>query len=237
MPDPFTYDALTGVFRYPNGEIVPPNIIRGWILAAEESAGEELRLAAELFRAAKISEIEWALRSADVIKNMHRAIAMVAAGGRDQMTFSDWGSVGNIIRRELQYFNGFAMEIDNMPPGNILTSSFVSRAASYARSAYSTYEQGVRKRVLRNNQADFEENVLEDGAKHCDGCLDESALGRVPIGTLTPVGDRDCGNNCKCMIIYTKPQASEEERAIIAGSPVWWKSRFGTHEGDKINQQ
>jgi hypothetical protein len=240
MPDTFTYDPQSGTFISPTGNRVPPETIRGWILDVQVTADEQLRKVAELFRAGKINDIEWALESADIIKNMHRAIAMVAAGGRDQMTLSDWGAVGQIVRRELQYFNGFAMEMDNMPPASTLTTAFVSRAASYARSAYSTYEQGVRRRILRNDLAEFEENILEDGARHCDGCLDESALGKVPIGTLTPVGDRDCGNNCKCMIIYSKPEQTEqetqEERSMVAGSKLWWAARFGLYEGDKANQ-
>jgi hypothetical protein len=158
---------------------------------------------AEDLRAGKINDAEWALRSIEEIRNGHRAVAIIAGGGKGNMGASEWGFVGSRIRSELTYFNGFANEIGNRPDGAQLTSAFVSRAKSYGAAIYATYEQALRRRVIRDDTADFETNILESGTDHCDGCLEQTARGKVYIGELLPVGDRECGSRCRCRIVYS----------------------------------
>jgi hypothetical protein len=47
-------------------------------------------------------------------------------------------------------------------------------------------------------------NVLHP-ADHCEGvgsCIEQTARGKVPIGSLIPVGDRRCLRRCHCTIEY-----------------------------------
>lgn len=203
MPAKFIFSQKTGNYRYAsNGNVVPPERINNWIDDASKKMGENLAQIADDLRKGKINEAEWVIRMSEEIKNGHRGVALIAGGGRSNMTVSDWGWLGSVIRRELTYLNGFANEIANRPAGTQLTQAFISRAKSYSASIYSTYEQMVRRRVLRDGQAAFEINILEPGAEHCAGCIEATERGKVPVGELVAVGHRDCLMRCRCRIQY-----------------------------------
>jgi len=203
MPTKFIFSKTTGRYRYAsNGNVVPAERINGWIDSASKKMGENMAGIADDLRKGKINDAEWVIRMAEEIKNGHRAVALIAGGGRSNMSASDWGFIGSIIKRELNYLNGFANELANRPADAQLTQAFVSRAKSYSAAIYSTYEQMVRRRVLRDGQAAFEINILEGGAEHCAGCLEETARGKVPVGELVAVGHRDCAMRCRCRIEY-----------------------------------
>ena len=216
MPD-FIYSKTTGNYRYKStGNAVPPSRVNGWIDKAADRLKQNLGRIAEDHRAGRINLAEWVIQTGEELRNAHRAVTMIAVGGKQNMTQSDWGFVGATIRRELQYLNNFANTIENRPPSTQLTEAFVSRAKSYSAAIYETYEKARRRRIQRETQADFEENVLEPGAEHCSGCLSATAQGVVPIGTLTEIGDRECGSKCRCRIRYWKQGANGEmiERGV-----------------------
>lgn len=216
MPE-FQYSKSTGNYRYKSsGHRVEPSTVNNWIDALAEKTKENLGRIAEEHRAGKINLAEWVIQTGEEIRNAHRAVAIIAAGGKGNMTASDWGFVGAQIRRELQYLNGFANAIENRPEGSILTTAFVSRAKSYGAAIYETYEKAKARRIERQGQADTELNELEPGAEHCADCLDATAQGRVPLGTLTPIGDRECGSKCRCRIVYyqTNADGTMQERGI-----------------------
>ncbi|MGE0131930.1 MAG: hypothetical protein AB7U82_27920 [Blastocatellales bacterium] len=203
MPD-FVFSKKTGNYRYKaSGHAVPPERISGWIERAAEQMERDLARHAEDLRAGRINDAEWALRSTEAIKNGHRAVAVIAGGGKANMAASDWGFLGATIRRELSYFNRFANEVEARPEGAQLADAFVSRAKSYGAAIYSTFEQQQRRRVLKDGTHAFERNILEGGRQHCDGCLRETSRGKVGVGELIPVGERDCGTRCRCRIEYS----------------------------------
>lgn len=217
MPD-FQYSKSTGNYRYKSsGHAVKPETVNGWVDKLAEKTQQNLGVIAEEHRAGKINLPEWVIQTGEELKNAHRAVAIIAAGGKANMTQADWGFVGAQIRRELQYLNNFANEIENLPPGSKLSSAFVSRAKSYGAAIYETYEKAKRRRITADGLADLEENVLEPGAQHCAGCLAASAAGIVPLGTLTAIGDRDCKSKCRCRIRYWKTGADGKltERGVF----------------------
>lgn len=202
MPE-FQYSKSTGNYRYKSsGHAVLPETVNGWVDKLAERMKQNLGQIAEDHRAGKITLPEWVIRTGEEIRNAHRSVAIIAAGGKGNMTQADWGFVGAQLRRELQYLNNFANEIENLPPGSKLSAAFVSRAKSYGAAIYETYEKARRRRITAEGQADLEENVLEPGAEHCAGCLEASAQGIVPLGTLTAIGDRDCKSKCRCRLRY-----------------------------------
>lgn len=204
MPD-FIYSKSTGNYRYKStGNAVPPERVNGWIDRAAETLQQNLERIAREHKDGKINLSEWVIQTGEELRNAHRAVTMIAMGGKNNMTPGDWGFVGSVVRRELAYLNGFANTIENRPPNTQLTEAFVSRAKSYGAAIYETYEKAKRRRIIRELQAELEENVLEPGAEHCAGCLEASAQGIVPVGTLVAVGDRDCGSKCRCRIRYWK---------------------------------
>jgi hypothetical protein len=71
----------------------------------------------------------------------------------------------------------------------------------YASSAWGALQEATRLQAAGEGYV-YEENILGD-AEHCGGCVAETAKGKVPIGTLIPIGQRDCLANCHCHFAYS----------------------------------
>lgn len=207
MPE---YEFLKSSGRYRNkitGEFVTEQQLYEWVETTVEVAGANIEIYARQLIAGEINRAEWAISAGTEIRDMHRAVSMIAFGGKANMGPSEWGFVGSAVRREMSYFNVFASLVDETPI-EALGEAFVSRAVSYFHSAYTTFAQALRRRIIAAGQAATELNILESGAEHCDGCLVATAMGEVPVGTLVPIGSRDCGLRCKCRIIYIREDAA-----------------------------
>lgn len=203
MPDfTFTYDQRlrsgAGGYRGANGRIITSAAVRAELDIAIDRSQLDTRQLSLSLQQGKIDLAEWQLAMRRTIKNAHITAAVSQRGGWDQMTQSDWGRVGQRIRAQYQYLDNFAQQIaDGLP----LDGRFLFRAQMYDEAAIETY--GLFERAAMGAAGyDEEQNVLEDGANHCPGCLDETAKGRVKIGQLVPVGRRTCLSRCRCRIIY-----------------------------------
>lgn len=205
MGKEFQFLRSEGVYRYKeSGRKLSDRQLYAQVEKVTSRAGNELERTARLLQSGEISVTDWAISSGELIRDLHRAVALIAGGGSSNMTPSDWGFAGSRIRSELTFFNAFVNEVEALPEGAVLTDAFVARAASYQHAAYVTYSQALRRRHLRNGTATLEQNILESGAEHCEGCLAATAAGSVPIGTLTQIGARDCNSRCKCRIVYMR---------------------------------
>jgi hypothetical protein len=145
-----------------------------------------------------ITVSEWQAGMASEIKLAHVASAAAAKGGWAQMSQADWGRAGQMIRRQYQYLQGFANEIESGKQP--LNGRALVRAKLYAQAARGTYEQIRRHEmeVLGNN----EERRVLGAAEHCQGCIGQAAKGWQPIGTLDPIGAEECVTNCQCHFEY-----------------------------------
>lgn len=209
MPKAFQFSKSEGFYRYKeSSRKVSDRQVYAWVESAVTEVGNDLERLAIQLQKGEISREEWALAAGREIRDIHRAVAFIANGGKANMTASTNGFLGSRVRQELAYFNAFANEIGNLPEGAELTDAFVSRAKSYYHAAYTTYAQALRRRMIASGQRLSERNILEAGAEHCQGCLDATDAGVVPIGTLVAVGARECGGRCKCRIVYFKEAAA-----------------------------
>jgi len=198
MPD-FKFDSAKGVYRFAkSGRAVPQKRIDAVVAKAADTASTNLSKLAKDYASGRISLPEWVTSSADEIKAAHRAAAMVAAGGKARMGPREWGAAGQRMRSELMYFSAFSNEVDTLELG----AAFEARAASYGNAVYATHAQALAMRHEKDGTASTESNILDDGATHCEGCLEADAAGEVPLGTLTPIGARDCGSRCRCRLVY-----------------------------------
>jgi hypothetical protein len=188
-----------------SGSVVSRDTIRGWVEQTIDQAKRNLEAIAKLRQTEKINNAEWVIRSGKELKNMHRSLAMIANGGRAEMTPSTWASVGGNLRREFGFLNRFASDLDNMPEGATLTEEFVRRAASYADAGFSTFSSAERRR-LQEFGMEQERNIL-GASDHCEQCKAATALGWVAIGTLTPIGSRTCLSHCRCHYEFRKAEA------------------------------
>ena len=213
MPEsPFQWFVSRRVYIWKsNGRVVTPARLNQWVEKAMSGTSEEMRQVGLKLIAGEINRAEWAIESGEQIRNLHRSLGMLAAGGRNQMNARRWGQVGGVLQRELAYFNRFASYVDNQDIEN-LGERFLSRTQKYAQAGWATWQNAVRARETEHGGM-LEQNLLGASTHSCSECIAQSELGFVPVGELVPIGERICGPNCNCFIEYKERNAASEEAA------------------------
>jgi hypothetical protein len=126
------------------------------------------------------------------------AATAAARGGWAQMSQSDWGYTGALIKRQYQYLDRFALDIQTGKQR--LDGRLLQRARMYGKAARSSYEQMRRREMVKLGKT--EERRLLGPAEHCPGCLIEADKEWRPIGTLAPIGSQECRTECKCYFVF-----------------------------------
>lgn len=114
------------------------------------------------------------------------------------------------VAQELNWLSRF---VAGLLDGSILfDGNLMRRAAMYGLSAYVLFTS-LQELWATTSGYTHEQNVLGI-AEHCDGCIAETGKGIVPIGSLAPIGTRDCLSNCRCRILYYRlnPLTGEYEQ-------------------------
>jgi hypothetical protein len=141
---------------------------------------------------------------AQEMKLLHVGAAGVGRGGWAQMSQSDWGWTGQRLRQQYGFLRNFAHDIATGKQP--MDGRLLARAGMYAEAARATQREMQRRTGMLVGRSQ-ERNVL-GAAEHCGGCLDATARGWVPIGSLPPVGSRQCRSRCHCVIETRLPEAA-----------------------------
>lgn len=146
---------------------------------------------------------QWKAGMREYLRNEYVLAMELAKGGRDNVTFADWGFVGSELKKQYQFLDNFAAEIAANPDRWLKGGSLFQRMKLYSDSAYTSLADMVQREF---EKAGFTEERNKLGvADHCDECLSETAKSWQPIGTLIPIGERICIVKCKCTKEYRKP--------------------------------
>lgn len=156
---------------------------------------------AQALKDGKISLTEWQAAMREYLKQQYTVATMLAKGGAENVTPSDWGYMGSLLKKQYGYLDGFVQDIANNPKA-WLTGRLDVRMNMYKESAYAAYED-INRREMTNVGMDEERRLLGE-ADHCPDCLYEFKRGWQPIGTLAAIGDSVCTTNCKCTFEYRK---------------------------------
>jgi hypothetical protein len=202
-PPRFRFDPVSMRYRSANGRYLAASDVHGYILDYSNALGTSLRGLTEQLRAGSLDLRSWQLAMRDAVKAGHLAAGMAAKGGKSQMTQSDYGRIGQILRTEYGYLNRLVEGIAN---GSIpLDGRVLQRAEQYGKAARETY-MVIERREYQLRGKTEERNVR---GKHdsCEagvrpGCVEETARGWVSIGTLSHPGSRTCLGNCGCRLEF-----------------------------------
>lgn len=140
----------------------------------------------------------WQREMRTALKNAHIYSAAAARGGFAQMGNAEYGQVGQRLRQQYRYLDRFAREIEEGLP---LDGRFMSRTELYAQSGRATFHEHDAE-VQADAGMEFERSIISSGADNCQGCVDEAERGWVEIGSLRPIGTRDCLSRCLCTMEY-----------------------------------
>ncbi len=171
---------------------------------ALDKANVRAQSLAKQLQSGKIDLATWRTGMRDIVKQSHLYSAMAAKGGRSQMTQADYGRVGQILARgpkgsrgQYQYLESFARQIQQGLP---LDGRFLQRVRLYTQAPRSTYH--IFDRRVHESKGFEQERNHRFAGDSCDGCIAASNAGWVEIGSLVPIGSRDCFGNCRCRIDY-----------------------------------
>lgn len=198
-PGGFTWDPDLGRYRDAGGRLVAETRVRDALYRAIDGEKQSVRILAQELRAGGVDLGTWQAEMRQSIKRVHLWSAAAAKGGWAQMGPADYGRVGQIVRSEYRYLDGFT---DAIATGLPLDGRFLVRAAMYALAGKSTFYTVLRLEKLEAGYT--EERNIRHAAESCDDCLAFSALGWVPIGTLPVPGTRQCLRHCMCTMQFRR---------------------------------
>jgi hypothetical protein len=196
----YRWSESDGRFRDAAGRFVSEAAVRRVVDDIANHASERAAAASTRLLAGELSLASWQTEMAQVVKLSHVSTSMLAHGGAEGMTPARWGAAGNRIRGEYQYLREFAAAIES--GDQPLTSGLTARAAQYGQAARVTYER-ERARGQQERGFLYERNVMAP-AEHCADCIAQTARGWVPIGALSPIGQRACRSNDRCRLEFSR---------------------------------
>lgn len=214
QPDPllpeYRWNQAAGRYIGPDGRFVGQQTIRQELDRVLDSITDQMVSLSQQFRSGAIDGRQFQVSSMDLIKRTHLAAAALEKGGWNQLTQSDFGRVGQIVRQEYGYFNNLIRQIESGEQR--LDGTLDSRMRLYGQAGRGTYHKFERE--SRAVQGYDEERSILHGRDHCStstrpGCVEEAAKGWQPIGTIAPIGSRTCLSNCRCSMSYKNSRTGE----------------------------
>jgi hypothetical protein len=194
----FTWDVRAQQYRGRSGRFVSRQEIRNALDRALNTAQGRVISLAEQLRTGTVSLAVWQTAMAEELKTLHLYSAAAAKGGWAQMTDTDYGRVGRILRDQYQYLRGFASDIAGEKYRDGLDGRFLNRVKLYARSGRMTYHAIQRNEMFDAGRTEVR-SVLHP-AEHCDQCVEQARMGWVAIDDprYIPVMNRTCLSNDLC---------------------------------------
>lgn len=195
----FVFDPQSARYRdAASGRFVPAAQVRGAVDVVIQATGARLQQITGGLQTGTLTIEDWRGLMAAEVKSLHLATATAAKGGWAQMSQADFGWVGQRLRTQYQYLDGFAQDVASGKQP--MDGTLAVRASLYAEAARATHREMERRQARLRGEM-LERNQL-GAADHCPGCLEQTARGWQPIGTLVPVGSRTCLARCHCTLLY-----------------------------------
>jgi len=136
---------------------------------------------------AKAAQINWV------------AALRIGAGGINNITSSDYGLIGSMLRLEYSWLRRLMQQFEN---GDVSELQFLNRLNKYALAPRRAYYAGVTS-AKRRAGFTLEQRLLLEGLKHCNECIEYAEKGKVAIGTLPEPGRScSCNSSCACVKVY-----------------------------------
>ncbi|MGC1176828.1 MAG: hypothetical protein WA843_02055 [Candidatus Saccharimonadales bacterium] len=172
--------------------------VRSALDQALRGSAEDAAAIAQRYSDGFISVAEFEREMQELIKSTQIYSVAVAAGGFDSMTQRHVDLLQERLTSQFGYMSDWADDLASGARGS--SKQMAARARMYVKSARASFSDvyGADQTLRGLTQ---EQNILGN-AEHCAGCLAQTARGWQPIGSLMPIGQRDCLTNCECLIDY-----------------------------------
>jgi hypothetical protein len=199
----WSYDRGTGRFRDDKGRFLSQASVEKLVDARIDKLESSLKRFTRMLGDGNITLDQWEASVREAIKGAHIQAAIVGYGGKDQMGASEYGRIGQRLRSEYAYLQGFALDLLEQ---RISFPMALARIGLYAQSVRGSYWQGTE---LRKQEQGFSlmRRILDPQAQHCEDCLEFAARGIVSIGSVPLPGQScACRARCRCRVEYFRQQ-------------------------------
>lgn len=153
---------------------------------------------AEALRGRSVSLADWELGMRRVVKSSHINAVALERGGYSNMTPSDFGRVGAIVREQYAYLKNFAKQIAD---GTQKLDGTLTRRAQL-------YSQAARTSWYKSKQANLRGGVthqrsIRTARDSCRSCVAlNGKVFRIGDPSFPLPGRRECNANCHCYLEY-----------------------------------
>jgi len=198
MDAEWSYDRKVGRYRNEKGQFLSKKAVGAIVDGRISKLEQQLKSFTEKLVNGSITLDQWQGSVREAIKIAHIQVATIGYGGKAEMGRSEYGRIGQRLRSEYTYLQGFV---------RISAPMAMARIGLYAQSVRGSYWQGTE---MKEQQRGFSmmRRVLDNQAVHCQDCIGYAARGIVSIGSLPMPGVRcECGARCKCSVVYYRGQA------------------------------
>jgi hypothetical protein len=176
---------------------------RQWAVSQFSTALDVARLDARAttarYLAGRLNIAEYRLAMLNELQEAYREAALALGGPNWQFRPALATQARQLLDEQARFLDNMIAEIASGQQRR--DGTLLRRSMMYGHAAWGGLNE-LNRTMAASEGNRFEENVLSD-ADHCGGCVEETAKGRVPIGTLVPVGQRDCLANCKCLLLFS----------------------------------
>lgn len=133
----YYWDKTAQRYRDDSGKFVSAEQVRQWVRLSIESNRDFAGTIAEQVSTGGVNTTEARALIREELKREYIRQATAGRGGRSEMTQSDWGRVGAMLKNQYQYLDGFMSDIDNM---NLTEGQIRARLNMYFESSSQAYE-------------------------------------------------------------------------------------------------
>lgn len=200
----WSYDSNSGRYRDERGRFLSFKAVEALVDSRIDRLEQSLRRFTTMLADGSITLEQWQGSVREAIKAAHIQAAIIGKGGRAGMTNADYGKVGQRLRQEYAYLQGF---VKALMEGQVSVPMALARIGLYARSVKGSFWEGGQLRQQEQGYG-LMQRILDPLAQHCNDCLAYAARGIVPIGSLPLPGQRcECRARCRCSVRYYRQQA------------------------------
>jgi hypothetical protein len=161
----------------------------------------------------RITVREWESRMSEEIKILTIQLYRI---GKPDMTQSDYGRIGAILRSQYARLRKFSRDIIL---GTQTEKQILNRSKRYIAKAREAFEEGNRRGNALVNRW---ERRIRTKTESCRECIVYEAAGWQPIGTLPRPTDRcSCRDNCGCYFEFSNSRTRPTTN-LLAGSSWGW---------------
>jgi hypothetical protein len=199
----WSYDQKSGRYRDERGRFLSEKSVQALVGGRIDKLDAQLRRFTRMLADGSITLDQWQGSVREAIKAAHLQAAIIGHGGRDGMGSAEYGRIGQRLRQEYAFLQGFARDLLDQ---RISTPLSLARISLYAASVRSSYWEGI---AIRKEKQGFSlmRRILDPAAQHCEDCKLYSSRGIVPIGSIPLPGQRcACRARCRCRVEYLRQQ-------------------------------